>query len=551
LIPVNGFFRTFFDIEHLIITIQSLKNYQLFFKSNDNFNLIILSTQIDFCSKISSIDSDNFIQLNRKFFEEFSLPLNGPLSSKLSNYYVPIFPIINSNVAKETWIKKIYLDNNAFIIQSQKMPISFLTFNVGQQKSISNNDFIFHSLSPIIVVCLQEISFSMQAVIVGETNESEKWIKNFSLSAEKYGYEKLIDVNIGGVYLVVFHFRKFEFYINAVKYQTQRLGRIGIGAEKSAAIILLEVGKTKIAIAGCHLTSGAEKNKNRVKQFQLIYSLLKEMNAHYYIIMGDFNFRLETTRENAFELIKNSQIDQLLEFDQIKYLMKEIPELNEGKITFIPTYKFDLNSDVYDTSEKQRVPAYTDRVLYSTKPMTEEYFSKKMRFESDIIRYFASSEFESESHFSEMSSHPNYPTEPMVIKYLSNMDLKYSDHRPVELILNFDCLIENQRNLKLLQDTIIQKENEIIKMNAPLLYVDKTEVNVLKDDHIELKNIGNSFAEWYFDQIPNWVKFEPTTGYILPNHSQNVKFNVTGTRRLDECILINVKRAAPIILFLM
>jgi hypothetical protein len=36
----------------------------------------------------------------------------------------------------------------------------------------------------------------------------------------------------------------------------------------------------------------------------------------------------------------------------------------EHSINFPPTYKFDLNSDEYDTSAKARTPSWTDRILY-------------------------------------------------------------------------------------------------------------------------------------------------------------------------------------------
>ena len=40
---------------------------------------------------------------------------------------------------------------------------------------------------------------------------------------------------------------------------------------------------------------------------------------------------------------------------------------DEGPLEFAPTYKFDPMSDTYDTSDKARVPAWTDRILFRSR----------------------------------------------------------------------------------------------------------------------------------------------------------------------------------------
>jgi len=68
--------------------------------------------------------------------------------------------------------------------------------------------------------------------------------------------------------------------------------------------------------------------------------------------------------------------------------LKEFKFFEESQIAFKPTYKFDKFSDEYDTSEKQRVPAWTDRVLFKGQDLTS-------------------------------------------LKYNSTSTIKFSDHRPV------------------------------------------------------------------------------------------------------------------------
>ena len=47
-------------------------------------------------------------------------------------------------------------------------------------------------------------------------------------------------------------------------------------------------------------------------------------------------------------------------------------DFEEGPITFPPTFKYDPGTDHYDTSTKQRVPSYTDRILFKVRKVDME-----------------------------------------------------------------------------------------------------------------------------------------------------------------------------------
>jgi phosphatidylinositol-bisphosphatase len=71
--------------------------------------------------------------------------------------------------------------------------------------------------------------------------------------------------------------------------------------------------------------------------------------------------------DKAKSLIKNGRYEDVLKFDQLRDQMQEgkvFHGFTEGPITFRPTYKYDVNSDNWDSSEKNRSPAWCDRVLW-------------------------------------------------------------------------------------------------------------------------------------------------------------------------------------------
>uniref|UniRef100_A0A3B3Z990 Inositol polyphosphate-related phosphatase domain-containing protein n=1 Tax=Periophthalmus magnuspinnatus TaxID=409849 RepID=A0A3B3Z990_9GOBI len=112
---------------------------------------------------------------------------------------------------------------------------------------------------------------------------------------------------------------------------------------------------------------------------------------------GDFNFRLSKNREEVQDIINRTtgkDMGSLLEHDQLSKEIKDgsiFKGFQEAPIHFLPTYKFDIGCDTYDTSSKLRTPSYTDRILFRSR-------------QSHDIR---------------------------VIKYTSCTNIKTSDHRPV------------------------------------------------------------------------------------------------------------------------
>ena len=79
----------------------------------------------------------------------------------------------------------------------------------------------------------------------------------------------------------------------------------------------------------------------------------------------------------------------------------------EGSLNFAPTYKYDLFSDDYDTSEKLRVPAWTDRVLWRRRQLHRQ---------------------------------PPPGWSPGTCQWYGRAELKQSDHRPILCVLDVEVL---------------------------------------------------------------------------------------------------------------
>ena len=147
---------------------------------------------------------------------------------------------------------------------------------------------------------------------------------------------------------------------------------------KGAVAVAFILFGTSFMFVNSHLTAHQENVKDRVKDLKKIYAMLNlpktlplkkrhELFDSYDCCFwcGDLNFRLEQTREEIIRDIEDGV--SVLETDQLGWLMSKgtiFRGFKEHPINFRPTYKYDPGTDKFDTSSKQRIPSYTDRILY-------------------------------------------------------------------------------------------------------------------------------------------------------------------------------------------
>eukprot|EP00798_Chlamydomonas_sp_ICE-L_P024022 gene24022-9597_t len=98
------------------------------------------------------------------------------------------------------------------------------------------------------------------------------------------------------------------------------------------------------------------------------------LDAEMLAWVGDFNYRIDGQYNFVVDCANHGLLTDLAALDQLRNEMAKgniFHGLSEGPLAFPPTYKFDKGVETsqegllpYDSSEKRRVPAWTDRILW-------------------------------------------------------------------------------------------------------------------------------------------------------------------------------------------
>ena len=374
---------------------------------------------------------------------------------------------------------------------SSKVKVMCITWNIAGiscnvdyniTKLFTENIFYYKNEPPdIIVVGIQEIiKLSITSILSIVSNQENviTWTKNIINTISKVfkgiEYYQLKCMDLVGIYLLVLVKKNLRKNISLIDSNTTKTGVYGTMGNKGFFTLTLKCFDSLISFGSGHFEAGQSKNEDRIST--LIQLLNKSVNINdveftfkdidFWIILGDLNFRIDLSYEDAISLIKDKKYDVLYGLDQFNTSKENYPFLKEyikeREINFEPTYKYVKGSNEYAYDEdKVRVPAWTDRIFYC---------------KNNNIK---------------------------MLTYDTIKSIRYSDHRPVVGTFLIRC--ENKNNDKNI-DIKLPKENK-----NDLIYAEKENNNYEKKNIINKENNKNN----YQNKMKN-------------NQQQQVKMNYRG-----------------------
>lgn len=203
------------------------------------------------------------------------------------------------------------------------------------------------------------------------------WEKNVKKILNENGpknekYVSLWSEQMGGIAILLFVKESLIDNISSIEGSIKKTGLGGMSANKGGIAISLSYSKTQICFVCAHLAAGLNNLDERHQNYKTLakgitFSKNRKIRDHDAVIwLGDFNFRIGLQNDTVKSLIDSKQYHKLFEYDQLNKQMangETFPFFDEMEIKFPPTYKFDNNTKTYDSSDKQRIPAWTDRIL--------------------------------------------------------------------------------------------------------------------------------------------------------------------------------------------
>lgn len=230
----------------------------------------------------------------------------------------------------------------------------------------------------------------------------------------QHSYSELHTSSLIGLLQCVFVRTNERRNIQNIAKQDVKCGMGGHYGNKGALVCRFTLDSSSLCFINCHLAAGQSQTMHRNNDVATILESeglphedhLDTRSSLYVgggdgrqildheicILNGDLNYRIDTLpRQIIVKHIENRDLSKLLERDQLNLSRRRVAgfrlaPFTELPLTFAPTYKYDVGTDRYDSSEKKRSPAWCDRILYRSpggRVKQTEYRRHEGVYESD------------------------------------------------------------------------------------------------------------------------------------------------------------------------
>ncbi|KAL2821803.1 Endonuclease/exonuclease/phosphatase [Aspergillus cavernicola] len=322
---------------------------------------------------------------------------------------------------EDDWLETQMQKRDVEFCSFREISAMILTWNAGASTpgNVRTSTFVQDAIHPenppeILVFGFQELvdlenkKITAKSLLMGskkkESGEKEHMSRQYRVWMEhltrcindvmplEESYVLLHSANLIGLFTCIFVKHKERSKITDVSAAEVKRGMGGLHGNKGALVFRFVLDDSSFCFVNCHLAAGQTQTTHRNNDIAAILeteSLPVEtsftsrsnhfvsggdgsmiMDHEICFLNGDLNYRIDSIPRNVIiEDIRNNNLTKLLERDQLLASRRKNPgfrlrAFQEAPITFAPTYKYDVGTDNYDSSDKKRSPAWCDRVLY-------------------------------------------------------------------------------------------------------------------------------------------------------------------------------------------